>query len=153
MTSRSLASPMLLAGAVFTAGGGYVHLHAWLDGYRYVPAATPGSWLVRVGFPVAAGISVLLAAVLLAAVPGSRSRLVAVAVAAGAAFNAGALALVVATRSTTVFGWTEPIWDNAASQSRAVEVGALLVLGAAWALRHAPGGLVRDTSPDPLTAN
>lgn len=123
------APPALLAAALFTLAGGYVHLREWLDGYRDVPASVPGSFLVRVGFPVNAAVSVAIAAALVYCAV-RRTGLAAFVVVGAALFQAGSLAVVILTRIGTVFGWTEPIWSRGADQSRAVEIGALLALGA-----------------------
>ncbi|MDP1818886.1 MAG: hypothetical protein Q8K58_03225 [Acidimicrobiales bacterium] len=149
MSRATLTRPMLLAAAAFTAAGGFVHGREWLVDYRDVPAAAPGSWLVRIGFPVNAGLSVLLViALVLVAL---RLPRFAVPVALGVAgFQAGTLALVIATRTGTVFGWTEPVWTRGADQSRAVAIGALLVLGAAAALHVV--GRATPRRPVPATA-
>jgi hypothetical protein len=127
---------MLLAGAVFTAAGGYIHLREWIETYREVPASAPGAAVVRIGFPVNAGVSLVLA-VGLALVATLLPRLVAPVVVASILFQAGSIAVLIGTRVGTVLGWTEPVWTPAADQTRAVEIGALLALGAASVLLRA----------------
>ena len=133
---RSLApaAPLLIGAAAFTLAGGYVHLREWLDTYRDIPASVQGSALVRVGFPINAGASLLLAIalVLVAVRPVRRSALV---VAAAVAFQAGSLATLIGTRVGTVVGWSEPIWTRGAEQTRAVEIGALVLLALAVLVR------------------
>ncbi|MEO6121104.1 MAG: hypothetical protein ABIP72_02950 [Acidimicrobiales bacterium] len=120
---------MNLAAAMFVAAGGFVHAREWLDTYRDTPADVPGAAFVRVGFPINAGLSVLLAAALV--VTAFRFRRWAPAVVVGAiVFQAGALAGLILSRTASVFGWAEPIWTLGADQTRAVEIGALVTLAA-----------------------
>lgn len=128
MPSREKAiRPLLFASIAYVIAGGAIHLSEWVDGYRRIPSAVPGSWVVRIGFPVNAGISVVLAAALLYVLlrPG---RLLIPVVAANFAFQAGSLAMLIATRMTSVFGWSEPSWTPGANRARGAEIGALLVL-------------------------
>jgi hypothetical protein len=138
MTLTTLTRPMLLAASAFVAAGGWVHLREWLDTYRAVPADAPGAWLVRIGFPVHAGLSALAAVAVLLAATRLPSILGPV-LAATAAFQAGALATVVATRTGTVFGWTEPSWTLGAEQSRALGAAALVALAVVVGLRRLGG--------------
>jgi len=124
---RRTTTPLLLASAMFVAAGGFVHLREWLDSYRDVPAAAPGSAVVRLGFPVNAGLSLLVAAALV--LTAFRLRRLAPYVVAGAvAFQAGALATLVVSRTGSLWGWAEPVWTLGADQTRAVEIGALVML-------------------------
>ena len=127
---------MLLLSALFVLAGGFAHLREWLDTYRDVPADVPGSAMVRVGFPVSAAVSLLLA-VALVACAFRASRLTMPVVLTAVAFQAGSLAFLIGSRVGTVFGWTEPAWTDAASEIRAVEIGSLLALTAALLLRPA----------------
>jgi len=122
-------SPLVVAAAVFTLAGGFVHLREWLDGYRDVPASLPGSFVVRIGFPVNAAASVVLAAALTYCAVRA-SRLAPLVLAGAAVFQAGSLATLILTRTGSVLGWAEPVWTRGANQSRAVEIGALLALTA-----------------------
>jgi hypothetical protein len=122
-------APVLTAAAAFVAIGGYVHLREWLESYRHVPAGATGSAVVRIGFPVNAVLSAVLAIALLVCAVGRR-RLAPQVVAGAALFQAGSLAVLIATRTGSVFGWAEPIWTRGATQSRAVEIGALVSLAA-----------------------
>lgn len=128
---RSLrpTSPMLAAAAFFVAAGGYVHLREWVTTYRDVPSGIPGAAVVRIGFPVNAAISFLVAAALAVLVV-RRSRLSPYVVGAALVLQVGSLAAVIVTRTGSLFGWTEASWTLAANQSRAVEIGALLALAA-----------------------
>jgi len=124
---------MMLAAAGYVAAGGYVHLREWFEQYRSVPASVSGAAVVRVGFPINAAVSVVLAALLVAAAV-RLPRLAVPAIVATAAFQAAALALLVASRVGSVAGWSEPAWTLGAEQARAVEIGALLSLAAAAGL-------------------
>ena len=122
-----LPRPMLIAAALYTVAGGYIHIREWLDGYRAVPASAPGSAMVRIGFPLNAGLSLVLAAVLVVAAI-RLPRLIVPAALATFAFQAASLAFLIGSRLGTVLGWTEPVWTTAAEQARAVEIGALVTL-------------------------
>lgn len=126
---------MLLAAAAFTAANGYVHLTEWLDTYREVPSAAPGSWLVRIGFPVNAGVS-LVAAVVLVLAATRLPRLALPAIVGTISFHAASLAFLIGSRTGTVLGWTEPIWTEGAERSRALELAAMAALLAAAVLRR-----------------
>lgn len=137
-----LTGTMLFASAAYVVAGGYIHVSEWLGQYRFVPTSAPGAALVRIGFPVNAALSVVLAVVLLAAAV-RLPRLVLPAVVAAMAFQAASLAFLIGSRTGTVLGWSEPVWTTAAEQTRAVEIGALLMLAAAG-LVH---GSVRSYPP------
>ncbi len=130
--------PVTLAAAAFVLAGGYVHLREWLDGYRDVPADAPGAFVVRIGFPVNAALSVVVAGALVVTLFVA-TRHASKVVAAAALFQAGSLAVLIGTRVGSVLGWMEPTWTPGANQSRALEIGALLALGATLAV----GGVVR----------
>ena len=127
---RRTATPLILASAALIAAGGSIHLREWLETYRDVPSEAPGAFVVRLGFPVNAGVSLVVALALVATVfVARRFQLVAIGTAFG--FQAGSLAVLIGTRVGTVLGWTEPRWTPGANQTRAVEIGALLCLAAA----------------------
>ncbi len=121
--------PLVLAAAAFIAAGGYVHLREWLDTYRHVPSDAAGSFVVRIGFPVNAAISLLVAVALVATLFVAR-RFSHYVVAGAVSFQVASLGILVATRTGSVLGWTEPIWTPGADQTRAVEIGALVALAA-----------------------
>lgn len=120
-------APLLLVAALFVAAGGFVHLREWLDTYRYVPESAPGAPVVRVGFPINAAASVVIASAL-AFCAIHRTRFAPRIVAAAILFQAGSLAALIVTRTGTFLGWAEPIWTLGANQSRAMEIGALFSL-------------------------
>jgi len=135
---RRFTTPLVLVSAAFVAAGGYIHLREWLDTYRDVPSEAPGAFVVRVGFPLNAASSLLLAAALVATLFAAR-RLQPVVIASAFLFQAASLAVLIRTRTGTVLGWTEPSWTAGASQTRAVEIAALVCLGAAALLSRADG--------------
>lgn len=120
------ARPLVLAAATYTLLGGYVHLNEWLNGYRNIPASVPGSWVVRIGFPLNTAASVLLAAVLILAAL-RLPKLVVPTLAANVGFQLSSLGILIATRVGSVFGWAEPSWTPGANRARAVEIGAVLL--------------------------
>ena len=128
--ARSPVSPLLLAVAALVAAGGYVHLREWLGSYRSLPSAVPGAAVVKVGFPITAAISVVLAVVLVATALRRQdwNRTAAVVLGVTAVFEAVSLAVLILSRTDSVFGWSEPAWTRGADQIRAVEVGALICL-------------------------
>lgn len=119
--------PLALAASAFVLAGGWIHLQEWLDVYRNVPASAPGSAMVRIGFPLNAAVSVVLAALLIVGAT-VRPRAWVAAVAANVAFQIGSLAALVLSRVGSLLGWQEPVWTEAAEKTRAVEVGALVCL-------------------------
>jgi protein-S-isoprenylcysteine O-methyltransferase Ste14 len=136
ITTRPV-SPLLCAIAVLVAAGGYVHLREWLGSYRFLPSAVPGAAVVKVGFPVAAAISAVLAVVLIdmALRRQEWNRTAAVVIGATAVFQALSLTVLILSRTDSVFGWSETAWTRGAGQIRAVEVGALICLAQVAGLR------------------
>ena len=133
LPAKRHAAPLLLAAALFVAAGGFVHLREWLDTYRQVPASAAGAAVVRIGFPINAAASLVIA-LALAFTAVRRTRFAPHVVATAILFQAASLAGLILTRTGTVLGWTEPIWTLGADQSRAVEIGALISLTAVIAI-------------------
>jgi hypothetical protein len=129
---------LVLIAAILVTVGGFIHLREWLDTYRHVPAAVPGAAVVRVGFPLNAATSLVIALALLATLWRFRRFMLSV-VAGAIAFEAASLVSLILSRTGSVFGWSEPVWTTAANQTRAVEIAALVVLAGAVALRGARG--------------
>lgn len=118
---------MTIAAALFVAAGGFVHIREWVDLYRDLPAGTPGAAVVRVGFPVNAALSAVIAvALVVAAFRGL--RLAGYVVGGALLFQAGSLTVLILSRTGSLFGWAEPVWTRGADQARAVEIGALVCL-------------------------
>ncbi|HEV2811332.1 MAG TPA: hypothetical protein VGV93_13160 [Acidimicrobiales bacterium] len=126
-------TPLLLVAAVFVAAGGFVHLRDWLEIYRSVPSSVAGAAVVRVGFPVNVGVSVVLAVALVITVFRWR-RFIPVVVGATLVFQAASLAALIVSRTGSLAGWMEPVWTVGANQSRAVEIGAMAALTAVVAI-------------------
>ena len=122
--------PLAILAAVYVLATGGIHLREWAETYRYVPADAPGGWVVRAGFPLQAVVAALLAGTLVAAAlkwtGGIGLGGVAV---AGILFEAASLTALLLSRRSGVFGWTEEGWSNGPSQTLAVELGALALLG------------------------
>lgn len=130
-------SPLIFAIAALVGAGGYVHLREWLGSYRSLPAAVPGAPVVKVGFPITAAISAVLAIVLIVMALRRQewNRTTAVVLGITAIFQVASLAVLILSRTDSVFGWSEPAWTRGADQIRAVEVGALICLAQVAGLR------------------
>ena len=102
--------------AVLLVAGGIVHFNLWSSGYRHIPKIGPLFMANFVG-------SVALAA----AVITSRRATVAF---AGITFAAGSLVALILSRTVGVFGFTETIWTTQATKTLALEVAAIVALGA-----------------------
>lgn len=126
---HKLTTPLVVISAVFVAAGGYIHLTEWLDVYRDTPSQVPGAEVVTIGFPVNVAVSVLAVMALVVAATKFPQWLWVV-VAGTFLFQAGSLATLILSRTGSVFGWMEPVWNDAANQTRAVEIGALISLAA-----------------------
>jgi len=121
--------------AGFILAAGFVHLREWLQMYRDLPGDVPGSAVVKIGFPINVAVSVLLAGLLLVAAVRA-SRWLTLLAGAAAVFEAGSLASLILSRTANVFGWTEAGWRVGATQTRALELGALASLAGLVAIRH-----------------
>lgn len=126
-------TPLVFLATMFIVAGGIIHLREWLEIYRYVPAGVAGAAVVRVGFPLNAVASLVLVGGL-AFTFWRRSRYAPHAMVAAAVFQVASLAALIGTRIGSLFGWSEPSWTRAAEQTRAVEIGALLILTAVAAI-------------------
>jgi hypothetical protein len=122
-----LRRPLLALTAVYTFGTAAVHLREWSDTYRDIPHAVPGSAVVRVGFPINAGVALALAVGLLVTAV-KASGLGRWVQAATALFLVTSLAALVLSRTGSLFGWMEHGWSTGAKETAAVEVAALLCL-------------------------
>lgn len=124
---RRVTTPLVAISALFVLAGGYIHLREWLDTYRAVPASLPGAEVVRIGFPLNAGTSVLVATALVVTAI-VWPQLVPKAVLAALVFEVSSLAALILSRTGSLAGWMEPVWNSGASQARAVEVAAIVAL-------------------------
>jgi hypothetical protein len=149
---KRTSTPFVIVAAVFVAAGGVIHLREWLDSYRDLPSAVPGSAVVKVGFPLNAAASALVAAALIATIFTMRNRAIYI-VGAAIAFQAASLASLIVSRTGSLFGWMEPVWTDGANQARAVEIAAILALVAAAVLsarRRTAAPDLRASSAGPL---
>ena len=131
---KRFVTPLVVAAGIFVLAGGYVHAREWWDVYRDVPSSVPGSWVVRIGFPVHAVVSAVVAGALVVA--SRRLRLLTVAIAGALALQVGSVAALVASSEGTVLGWSEPGYSLAARQALAVEAGAIVCLLGVLLLRR-----------------
>ena len=133
-TSPALLRTVLVAmAAVYVVAGGVVHLLEWSAVYRQVPAELPGSSLVRIGFPITAAVSLVVAGLLVATLFGIGRRLALIVIVGALAFQVASLLVLVQTRLGSVLSWMEPAWTGGAQRTAAVE-GAAIALLAALAL-------------------
>ena len=147
---RTRLTPLALATAAFVAAGGFIHLREWWETYRDVPSSVPGSWVVRVGFPVDVALSVVAVSALVGAVwTGRRLAMVAGGI---LAFQVGASVAAVVSREASLFGWTENGYNAAVRQAFAVQAGAALCVVALMALAGVEAGWGRSRSGAPATA-
>lgn len=138
---------------MFIAAGGLIHLREWLNVYRLVPADAPGAAVVRVGFPLNTAASIVIVIALVVVVR-RHSRLTQPLIFGALAFQAVALGTLIATRSASVLGWSEPSWTPGADQARAVEIAAIAALLVLAALcRRDRTGLHSDLDAEPHKAN
>lgn len=126
-------TPLVLVAALFVAAGGFIHLRDWLDIYRSVPSSVAGAGVVRFGFPVNVGVSVVLAVALVVTVFRWR-RFAPAVVGATVVFQAASLAALIISRTGSLAGWMEHAWTVGANQTRAVEIGAMAALAAVVAI-------------------
>ncbi len=123
------ALPLTIMSAVPLIAGGALHLRDWSRTYRAVPWEVPGAWVVRIGFPVSAVISVALA-VLLVACAAKRWSALRYVVLGAVAFQASSIAALALSRNGSFLGWTEPVWSAEARQILALEILTIVGLAA-----------------------
>ncbi len=104
-----------------------MHLREWLVLYRDIPSSISGADVVRIGFPLNAVASVLVALLLVASAFAGRKLRVA-AVASAGMFQVASLLVLVLSRYGGVGGWVERDWTRGATQTLALEIGALALL-------------------------
>lgn len=131
---KRFVTPLVVAAGIFVLAGGFVHAREWWDVYRDLPSSVPGAAVVRVGFPINALVSAVVAGALLVAAlrPAWLSAVVGVAL----ALQVGSAAALVASSEGTLLGWSEPGYSLAARQALAVEAGAVLCLVGVGLLRR-----------------
>jgi hypothetical protein len=151
LNTKATTVPLLVA-AAFVGAGGFIHLREWLNTYRDVPASVPGADVVRVGFPLNAALSAVIAVALVVAAFSASRRFIVIVTASALLFQAGSLATLILSRTGSVLGWSEHDWSPAADQTRAVEIVALIAVAVTLALvalqsQPADGSTTTDQSP------
>ena len=131
---KRFVTPLVVAAGIFVLAGGYVHAREWWDVYRDLPSSVPGAAVVRIGFPVNAVVSLVVAGGL--AIASRRLAGLTVAVAGALALQVASVAVLVLSSEGTFLGWTEPGYSQAAQQALAVEGGAVVCLVGALVLRR-----------------
>ncbi|MGI8757611.1 MAG: hypothetical protein ACR2MB_17495 [Acidimicrobiales bacterium] len=118
--------------ALAVLAGGLLHLKIWNSDYRDLPKEVPGWWVVKVGFPVNAASSVVIALALALVAFGAVVALRRFIVPAALALEVGSIAALVQSRRGTIFRWSEKGWTTNAKQVLIVEiVGTVLLVIAA----------------------
>lgn len=135
---RRPTTPIVLFAALFVAAGGVVHVREWVDRYRHIPAAVPGSAVVRIGFPVNAAASFALAVALVVTLFVAR-RLATAVLACTAVFEGASLIALILSHTANLAGWMENGWTPGADATRAVELAALAALAGVAIVRRSLG--------------
>lgn len=148
-TQALLRTILRVSTAVLVLAGGFIHFRLWQQQYKDLPAAVPGRWVVRTGFPVNAASSVLLALGLLAVGFRLFARVRLLVLVGALAFEAGSIAILSTTRYRAVFGWLEKgDWSTGPKRAIAVEILAVLALLAVLVTdRVRPHGARRAADP------
>jgi len=121
--SSALRLVLRILAAVGVLAGGALHLRIWDEDYREIPdGAVPGLWVVQDGFPVNAGLSLLLAIGVLVF---ARRPIVWL---AALMLQLGSIIALVLSREASIFGWKEPDWSSDAKTVLLVEVATSAVL-------------------------
>jgi len=113
-----------LFGALAVLAGGLLHLKIWNSDYRgsALPAsAVPGTWVVKVGFPAQAAVSVGVVILLLLV----RRPIIWV---LALLVELGSILALVLSRQASIFGWKDAVWNSNAKQVLVVEVLAVAAL-------------------------
>ena len=118
--------------------GGFIHYRIWQQQYKDLPAPVPGRWVVRTGFPVNAAASLVLALALIAVGLPALARLRRLVVVGALAFEIGSIAVLVTTRSRSVFGWLEKgDWGTNPTRTIRVEIVTVAALLAVFVFDRA----------------
>ena len=126
---RSCGPFLRVCAAALVLAGGFIHYRLWQQQYKDLPAAVPGRWVTRTGFPVNAGLSVLLALGLIAMGFPLFARLRPFVLLAAIAFELGSIAMLVTTRYRAVFDWIEKHdWGTGPKRAIGVEIAAVVAL-------------------------
>lgn len=117
-----------LVAAVAVLVGGILHLQIWNKDYKDLPSVVPGGWVVKVGFPVNAAVSVVVAAVLAGVAFGALSVLRRYVVPAALVLEVLSLAALIQSHRGTFLRYQEQEWDSDAKVVLVVEIGATVAL-------------------------
>lgn len=116
-------SVLRVASAVLVVAGGVLHYRIWESDYRQIPnGAVPGWYVVKIGFPVNAVVSLVLAVALVAF---ARRPIVWL---AALLFEVASIITLVLSREASVLRWTEADWSTNAKQVLAAELAAAVLL-------------------------
>ena len=119
-----MTTVLRLVAAALVLAGGLLHYQIWDSDYRDIPdGALPGLDVVKIGFPVNAAVSVLLAVLL---VVFARRPIVWL---AALLFELACIVTLVLSRQASVFGWEETGYNDDAKKVLVVEVLSVVVLG------------------------
>lgn len=140
-----LALVAWLAAAVGVLAGGLLHLKIWNSDYRTLPGGgvIPGAWVVKVGFPINAAVSVLVAVAVGLTAFGLVAAIRRFVIPVALAVEVASIAALVASRQSSIFSWTEKGYDTHAKQVLVVELVTVVLLVAAAVL---PTALRRRSS-------
>lgn len=112
-----------IVAAVLVLLGGLFHYQIWDSDYREIPdGAVDGLDVVKIGFPVNAAVSVILAVLLVVV---ARRPIVWL---AALLFELASIVTLVLSREASVLGWKEPDWNADAKKVLLVEALAVVVL-------------------------
>ena len=120
----------VLSGVAVLAGG-LLHLKIWNDQYKDLPSAVPGRNVVKLGFPVNAAASLIVALALVAVALGAVAVIRRYVVPVALALEVASLAALIQSRRGTFFDWSEKGWSSNAKQVLIVEIVATVLLVAA----------------------
>jgi len=115
--------------AALVLAGGVIHFRVWQQKYQDLPAAVPGRWVVRTGFPLNAAASLVIAVGLIAIGFSTFARLRPFVLLAALGLELGSIAILVTTRYRSVFGWIEKgDWGTDPKRTIVVEILAVVAI-------------------------
>ena len=126
--NANLRTILRLVGALAVLAGGLLHFKVWNDVYKEIPSGqAPGLWVVKIGFPVQAAASVLLAVLMIFV----RRPIV---WAAAVLLDIGSVLALVLSRKASLFGWKEIGWGGDVRLILISEVAAVVVISVLLAM-------------------
>jgi len=129
-STRALLRTILrVSTAALVLAGGLIHYRLWQEQYKDLPAAVPGRWVTRTGFPINAASSLLIAMALIAIGFSLFGRLRPFVLLGAVVFELSSIAMLVTTRYRAVFDWIEKDdWGTGPKRAIVVESVAVLAL-------------------------